>query len=137
VRQAGAARLAADEEALRAAIGPKPAILINSPHNPAGRVFSREELEVLAKVVSGTDIVVICDEVYEHLVFDGAVHIPSPLCRDAGTHPAYRFGGKISRSPAGRWLGDGAARTGQCGDQGAPILTFTTSPALQTGVLMA
>ena len=42
------------EEALRAAIGPKTrAVLINSPHNPAGRAFSREELEMLAKVVSG------------------------------------------------------------------------------------
>ncbi|HKB96770.1 MAG TPA: aminotransferase class I/II-fold pyridoxal phosphate-dependent enzyme, partial [Rhizomicrobium sp.] len=65
------------EDGLRAAISPKTrAILINSPHNPAGRVFSREELEALARVVSGSDIVVICDEVYEHLVFDGGAHIP-------------------------------------------------------------
>src|SRR6476659_3622014 len=65
------------EEALRAVIGPKTrAILINSPHNPAGRAFSREELETLAKVVSGTEAVVIWDEVYEHLVFDGKPHIP-------------------------------------------------------------
>jgi len=65
------------EEALRAAITQKTrAILINSPHNPAGRAFSREELEGLARAVSGTDIVVICDEVYEHLVYDGRPHIP-------------------------------------------------------------
>src|SRR5882724_5010116 len=51
------------EEALRAAITQKTrAILINSPHNPAGRVLSRDELEGLARAVSGTDIVVICDE---------------------------------------------------------------------------
>ena len=73
-----AARLAADEEVdLRAAIGPKTrAILINSPLNPVGRVFSRDELEMLARVVLETDAVVICDEVYEHLVYDGRPHIP-------------------------------------------------------------
>src|SRR5215475_8271886 len=65
------------EEALREVVGPKTrAILINSPHNPAGRAFSREELNALARVVDGTDIVVICDEVYEHLVYDGKPHIP-------------------------------------------------------------
>lgn len=65
------------EEVLRSAIGPETrAVLINSPHNPAGRVFSREEMETLAKVVRETDAVVICDEVYEHLVFDGLPHIP-------------------------------------------------------------
>ena len=52
------------EDALRAAIGPKTsAVLINSPHNPAGRVFTREELETLARVVLETEAVVICDEV--------------------------------------------------------------------------
>ena len=66
-----------EEADLRAVIGPKTrAILINSPHNPAGRAFSREELEMLARVVMETDAVVICDEVYEHLVYDGKPHIP-------------------------------------------------------------
>ncbi len=65
------------EEVLRAAIGPDTrVVLINSPHNPAGRVFSREEMETLARIVLETDAVVICDEVYEHLVFDGLPHIP-------------------------------------------------------------
>src|SRR6185437_9345462 len=57
---------------LRAVIGPKTrAVLINTPLNPIGRVFDREELETLARVVAATNAVVICDEVYEHLVFDG------------------------------------------------------------------
>src|ERR1700748_1892615 len=50
------------EAALRRVITPKTrAILINSPHNPAGRAFSRDELDALARVVTGTEIVAICD----------------------------------------------------------------------------
>lgn len=65
------------EKDLRAAIGPDTAaVLINSPMNPVGRVFSRDELEVLAAVIGQTDAAVICDEVYEHLVFDGGAHVP-------------------------------------------------------------
>src|SRR5437868_3794280 len=61
-----------DEAGLRAAIGPKTsAIVINTPLNPIGRVFDHEELEALARVVKETSAVVISDEVYEHLAFDG------------------------------------------------------------------
>lgn len=51
-------------------------ILLNSPHNPTGRVFTRAELEAVAKVAIDHDLVVLTDEVYEHLVFDGGTHIP-------------------------------------------------------------
>ncbi|MEM9593153.1 MAG: aminotransferase class I/II-fold pyridoxal phosphate-dependent enzyme [Acidobacteriota bacterium] len=51
------------------------AILINSPHNPTGRVFSREELEAVARLCRDHDLLCISDEVYEHLVYDGE-HIP-------------------------------------------------------------
>ncbi|MBL8112527.1 MAG: aminotransferase class I/II-fold pyridoxal phosphate-dependent enzyme [Acidobacteria bacterium] len=51
------------------------AILVNSPHNPTGRVFSREELEAIARVAEERDLYVITDEVYEHLVYEGR-HIP-------------------------------------------------------------
>jgi N-succinyldiaminopimelate aminotransferase len=47
------------------------AILINSPHNPTGRVFSRDEMQLLADFVKKNDLLVITDEVYEELVFDG------------------------------------------------------------------
>jgi len=63
---------AVDFDALRAAIGPKTrAIVVNTPHNPCGKVFTRVELEGIAKLCVEHDILAITDEVYEHLVFDG------------------------------------------------------------------
>ena len=68
-----------DLDALRAAVtGRTTAMLINSPHNPTGTVLTRDELEAIAAVAVEHDLVVITDEVYEHLVFDGGEHIP--LC---------------------------------------------------------
>ena len=49
-------------------------IIINTPHNPSGRVFSREEMLRLENMLRGTDIIVVSDEVYEHLVFDDLQH---------------------------------------------------------------
>jgi N-succinyldiaminopimelate aminotransferase len=51
-------------------------ILLNSPHNPTGTVFTRAELEAVAAVAIEHDLVVVTDEVYEHLVFDASVHVP-------------------------------------------------------------
>ncbi|MDX6277967.1 MAG: N-succinyldiaminopimelate aminotransferase [Nocardioidaceae bacterium] len=68
-------RLPVDE--LRAAVSPRTtAILLNSPHNPTGTVLRREELDAVAAVAQEHDLVVISDEVYEHLTFDGLPHIP-------------------------------------------------------------
>lgn len=50
------------------------AIIINSPHNPTGSVLSEEDIKELRKVVEGTNIIIISDEVYEHLIFDGKKH---------------------------------------------------------------
>ncbi len=52
------------------------AILLNTPLNPAGKVFSREELDLIAGLVEQYDCYAICDEVYEHIIFDGLPHIP-------------------------------------------------------------
>jgi aspartate/methionine/tyrosine aminotransferase len=125
------------EQALRAAIGSKTrAVLINSPHNPAGRAFSREELETLAKVVSETDAVVICDEVYEHLVFDGRPHIPLatlPGMRDR----VVRIGsaGKIFSLTGWKvgWV-TGPRKLVSVVTKAHQFITFTTPPALQMGV---
>ena len=66
-----------DPDELRAAITPKTrAILVNSPHNPTGRVLTASELQTIADVVQEHDLIAITDEVYEHLVFDGLEHIP-------------------------------------------------------------
>ncbi|MFC5676271.1 pyridoxal phosphate-dependent aminotransferase [Aeromicrobium endophyticum] len=68
-------RLPLDE--LRAAVTPRTtAILLNSPHNPTGTVLRRDELEAVAALAVEHDLVVISDEVYEHLTFDGLPHIP-------------------------------------------------------------
>ncbi|MFI5429160.1 pyridoxal phosphate-dependent aminotransferase [Aeromicrobium sp. UC242_57] len=68
-------RLPIDE--LRAAVSPRTtAILLNSPHNPTGAVLRRHELEAVAALAIEHDLVVISDEVYEHLTFDDVPHIP-------------------------------------------------------------
>jgi len=50
------------------------AIMVNSPHNPTGAVWSLADLDAFAEIVKGTNILVVSDEVYEHIVFDGAQH---------------------------------------------------------------
>jgi N-succinyldiaminopimelate aminotransferase len=68
-------RLPVDE--LRAAVTPRTtAILLNSPHNPTGTVLRLDELEAVAALAVEHDLVVISDEVYEHLTFDGVPHRP-------------------------------------------------------------
>ncbi len=65
-----------DLDALRAAITPRTRlILLNSPHNPTGAVFSRAELTQIATLACEHDLLVVSDEVYEHMVFDGE-HVP-------------------------------------------------------------
>jgi len=49
-------------------------IIINTPQNPIGKTLKQEDLEALEKITSGTDIIVLSDEVYEHLIFDGQAH---------------------------------------------------------------
>lgn len=64
-----------DFEALASAITPRTRmVMINSPHNPCGSVLTREALDKLAATIRGHDIVVLSDEVYEHMVFDGQGH---------------------------------------------------------------
>ena len=67
---------ALDTDALRAAVTPKTrAILLNTPANPSGKVFTRAELESIAAVVLEHDLFLITDEIYEYFVYDGAHHI--------------------------------------------------------------
>lgn len=67
---------------VRAAITPRTRmIIINTPHNPSGQVFSAEDLQQLVAVTRNTDIIILSDEVYEHVVFDGEPH------HGMATHP--------------------------------------------------
>jgi N-succinyldiaminopimelate aminotransferase len=65
-----------DPDELRAAVTPRTRlVLLNSPHNPTGKVFTRDELQVVADVCLEHDLLAVTDEVYEHLVYDGE-HVP-------------------------------------------------------------
>jgi N-succinyldiaminopimelate aminotransferase len=65
-----------DQEEVRAAFGPRTRLLLlNTPHNPTGKVFTREELEFLGGLCVEHDVRVLSDEVYEHLVFAPARHV--------------------------------------------------------------
>lgn len=88
VAMAGAHRVAAplvpdgrgfalDVDALRRAVTPRTrALIVNSPHNPTGAVLSADELAAVAEIAVAAELLVITDEVYEHLVFDGHMHMP-------------------------------------------------------------
>lgn len=66
---------AIDWDELASKITPRTrAIMVNSPHNPTGAVWSMADLDAFAEVVKGTNILIVSDEVYEHIVFDGAQH---------------------------------------------------------------
>jgi aspartate/methionine/tyrosine aminotransferase len=65
-----------DPDELRAAFGPRTrGIVVNSPHNPTGKVFTRAELEMIADLCLEFDAIAFTDDIYEHIVFDGE-HIP-------------------------------------------------------------
>jgi aspartate/methionine/tyrosine aminotransferase len=66
-----------DPDELRRAFTPKTkAIILNSPNNPTGKVFTRAELEIIAGLCQEFDTLAITDEIYEHILFDGTSHVP-------------------------------------------------------------
>ncbi len=72
-----------DWDAVRAAVTPRTRLIfLNSPHNPAGAVLTPADIRALTALVEGTDIVILSDEVYEHIIFDGVQH--ESMARHAG-----------------------------------------------------
>ncbi|MFE2183036.1 aminotransferase class I/II-fold pyridoxal phosphate-dependent enzyme [Streptomyces sp. NPDC059455] len=66
-----------DAEALRAAVTARTRVLVlNTPHNPTGKVFTAEELGAIADIAQEHSLIVVTDEVYEHLVYNGVAHLP-------------------------------------------------------------
>jgi aminotransferase len=66
-----------DPDELEAAFSDRTrAVVVNSPHNPTGKVFRREELEWIARLCQEYDAICVTDEIYEHITYDGAEHIP-------------------------------------------------------------
>ena len=128
------------EAALAAAFTPDTrAVVINSPLNPIGRVFDRDELSHVARMLERFDAYAISDEVYEHLVFDGRKHV------SLATLPGMR--GRVVRvGSAGKMFSLTGWKVGWVVGDAAPMrvvanahqfLTFTTSPALQLGIAHA
>ena len=69
-------RFRPDFDAIAAAITPRTrALMVNSPHNPSATVWTATEMQRLAELLAPTDILLISDEVYEHMVFDGVAHV--------------------------------------------------------------
>ena len=65
-----------DPDELSRAFGPRTrAIIVNTPHNPTGKVFSAAELEAIASLCRERDVIAITDEIYEHILYDGAQHV--------------------------------------------------------------
>ncbi len=112
------------------------AIVLNNPNNPTGRVFSRAELAALAELCAAHDLIVICDEVWEHVVFGGARHVPL-IALPGMAERAVKIGSagkifgltgwKIGFVVAAPRLLRPIARAHQ-------FLTFTTPPCLQVAV---
>jgi len=124
-------------DAIAAAVtGRTKLVMINSPHNPSGRVFNRAELEGLAEIVRARNLLLVCDEVYEHLTFDGVPHIPL-ITLPGMRERTVRIGsaGKIFSITGWKvgWITGPAALVGTI-MKAHQFVTFTTSPALQIGV---
>lgn len=124
-------------EAIARAITPNTrVILINSPMNPVGRVFSRDELMALSELAIKHDLRVICDEVYEHLTFDGLQHVPLMTLPGMRARTV-RIGsaGKIFSLTGWKigWIEGPAPLIGVIA-KAHQFVTFTTPPALQAGV---
>jgi len=126
-----------DGGALKAAIGPRTrAFLFNNPHNPTGRLFEREELELIAALASEHDLIVISDEVWEHVLLDGRsftslLAITGMADRTIKVGSAGKIfsltGWKVGWMVAAPELANVVARAHQ-------FLTFATAPNLQAAV---
>ncbi len=126
-----------DADAIRAAISPRTRVLLfNNPHNPAGRMFERDEIEAIAAVAREHDLIVISDEVWEHILLDGQgftplASLPGMAERTIKIGSAGKIfsltGWKVGWMVAAPALAGVAARAHQ-------FLTFSTAPNLQAAV---
>lgn len=83
LRPDAAGRYRFDPDELRRAVTERTkVILVNTPHNPTGKVFDAKEMALVASVAIDHDLIVVTDEVYEHLVFPGATHVPMATLPD-------------------------------------------------------
>ncbi|MFO0614516.1 MAG: aminotransferase [Polyangiaceae bacterium] len=126
-----------DESALERVFNEKTKlVLLNNPLNPAGKVYTEAELDVLASFVERYDAYAVCDEVYEHIVFTGARHHPF-VARPGMARRALKIGSAGKTFSLTGWKVGfvvGAAELLQPVAKAHQYLTFTTPPNLQAGV---
>ena len=126
-----------DRDALAAAVSPKTrAILFNNPHNPTGRLFDPEELETLASVARERELIVISDEVWEHVLLDGRRFIPiATLAGMAERTIKVGSAGKIFSLTGWKvgWM-VAAPELTKILARAHQFLTFSTPPNLQSAV---
>lgn len=111
-------------------------VLLNNPLNPAGKVYSAVELDLLARFVERFDAYAVCDEVYEHIVFSGAQHLPF-VARPGMAKRALKIGSAGKTFSLTGWKVGfvvGAAELLQPVAKAHQFMTFTTPPNLQAGV---
>ncbi|MEM7567822.1 MAG: aminotransferase, partial [Pseudomonadota bacterium] len=126
-----------DEDALRAAFGPRTKlILLNTPHNPTGKVFTADELDLVAELVREHDAYAVCDEVYEHITFDGRPHIPLATLPGMAERTLRVGSAGKTFSMTGWKVGyvSGPAALVSLVAKAHQYVTFTTPPALQAAV---
>ncbi len=124
---------------LRAAITTRTRlIVINTPMNPTGKVFSSAELTQIADIARAHDLIVVCDEVYEHLVFSGSQHIPLMTLPGMGDRSVRIASAGKTFSLTGWKVGYITASADIIGRlaKAHQFLTFTTPPALQAAIAL-
>src|SRR6185369_1964972 len=126
-----------ERSAIEAAISPKTrAIIFNNPHNPTGRLFDQDELATLAEVAVAHDLIVISDEVWEHILLDGQAFMPiSSLPGMAGRTLKCGSAGKIFSLTGWKigWLA-ASAELATLAARAHQFLTFASAPNLQAAV---
>ncbi len=126
-----------DEGELRAAFGARTKlVLLNTPHNPTGKVFTRDELALIAELALAHDAYAVCDEVYEHITFDGRAHIPLATLPGMAKRTLRVGSAGKTFSMTGWKIGyvSGPAPLVALVAKAHQYVTFTTPPALQSAV---
>ena len=128
---------ALDPAALAAAFNERTKLVVlNNPLNPAGRVFSQGELDAVARLVEAHDAYAVCDEVYEHIIFGGARHLPF-IARPGMRQRCLKIGSAGKTFSLTGWkvgLVVGPADLIRPVSRAHQFLTFTTPPNLQVAV---
>ena len=143
-----------DEEALKAAFTPRTkAVILNTPNNPTGKVFTRAELRLLADLCADRDVVAVTDEIYEHIVYDGAAHVSPATVGDMvertitinGVSKSYSATGwRVGWAIAPKPLADAMRRTHDFLTVGAPhplqiaaVAALALPPSYYAGLVAA